>query len=294
MCNNLIVLYTFIVIKVIVVLILPIIYVILRKKDFSKYILGIDIVLLLFFLICSTFNINKCVYNSNIEGIKRTNNENRIKIYNEMHPVKPTYNADEIKPLKTYKTYTGKTLYYFNQNNASIKDAYYECGDTKVYFNSFGNSIATLSTAVSTLYERNINPVTIFNIYKDDAIDICDSSFSIDDVYISLMKIYSGIKLSEISVNQIDQSIRDGGLVIAELSANESSKLTCDSSYIIIYSKGLDGKYMISDSNLPKKSFVCPYSSEAYGNIIDSENMNNSWSLQDIDNETVRYYLVRK
>lgn len=293
MCNNIIVLYIFIFLKIIAVVILPIAIFIFRKKEFNKYIIGTDVCLLIFFFTCSAFNINKCVYNSNPEGIKRTNMENKITIYNEIHPTRLLPDINTIEPDSTYKTYTGKKLYYFNQNSESLKNFYYECKDQKVYFNSFGSSISAFSSAVSTLYNRNINPVKVYDIYKDYNVNMCDASFSIDDIYSKFMIQYGKIKLSHISVSQVEQSIKDGGIVIAELSGDENSKLTCDNNHIIIYNIGLDGKYMIADPALSSKPYVCPYSSAGYGSVIDSENMNKSWSLDDIDKETVRYYLLR-
>ena len=294
MCTNIIVLYVFIILKIIAAVILPIAIFFLRKKDFVKYIIGTDICLLAVFFICSAFNINKCVYNSNPEGIKRTKIENKIAVYNEIHPERILPGENELEPEGSYKTYTGKTFYYYNQNNESLKNFYFECKNQKVYFNTFGSSITAFSSAVSTLYNRNINPIRIYNIYKDYNISMCDATFDINDLYRTFMNQYGSIKLSQISVSQVEQSIRDGGIVIAELSATENSKLTCDSDYIVIYNIGLDGKFMIADPALSKKPYVCAYSSEAYGNVIDSENMNKSWDLDDIDEEAIRYYLLRK
>lgn len=293
MCNNLIVLYIFIILKVIVIFILPIVIYLLRKKEFVKYLIAIDLFFLAFFLFCNVFNINKCVYNSNPEGIKRTNNENKIKVYNELHPIDTSYADANLKSKASSKTYTGKTLHYYNLNRKELKDLYFECKDQKIYFNSFGSSLTAFSTAISTLYNRDISPITLFEYYKTDNYDMCKATFSIDDLYNTLMKRYGAIKVSQIDSSKVASSIKEGGLVIAQLSAVEDSKLTCDSDYIIIYSIGLDGKYMIADPALPSKSYICPYSSEAYGNIIDSENMNNSWKFEDIDNEAIRYYLVR-
>ena len=73
MCNNIIVLYTFIIIKIIVLVILPVIILIKRKKEYCKILILVEVFLLAFFLLCNIFTINKCVYNSTPDGIKRTN-----------------------------------------------------------------------------------------------------------------------------------------------------------------------------------------------------------------------------
>lgn len=293
MCNNLIVLYVFIIIKIIAVIVLPILIYIFRKKEFVKYMLAIDIVILLFFLICNAFTINKCVYNSNPEGLKRTKNENKIVSYNTLHPPKINSVSNAIVPNKDYKTYLGKDLYYYNQNSETLRNLSYTCGDDTIYFNSFGNGITTIATVYSTLYNRNIDPIGIYN-YLVPKMNFCDREATIEEIHRNLTYKHTNIELKEISVNQVEKSIKSGNIVIAKLNAKEDSKLTCDSTYIIIYNIDTNGKFMITDSSLLDKTYICPYSSDAYGNIISSDNMKNSWSLSEIDNETVTYYQVRK
>ena len=175
-----------------------------------------------------------------------------------------------------------------------MKNSYYKCNGKKVYLNSIGSGITSFATAISTLYDKAISPVEIFNIYKDNNSDLCNSNISLEKIYKSTMTRYGGITISQINLAQIDSTLKEGNLVIAEITANEDSKLTCDSNYIIIYSIGLDGKYKISDPALLDKSFVCPYSSEAYGSVIDSKNMDKSWTLNEINNEAVKYYMVKR
>lgn len=294
MCNNIIVLYIFMILKIICIVVLPVIIFLLRKNKISKILLIIDIAFLLFFLVCNTFNINKCVYNSNIEGIKNTKNRNLIISYNEMHQKNSISTPIGIEAEKTYKTYTGKTLYYFNQNKPNIKNASYDCNDTKIYFNTFGSSLTAFSISVSTLYENAINPLQIFEYYKSKNEDICYEEITIENIYSAFNDLYDGINVSRINKTNVEQTIKTGGLVIVELSASENSKLTCDKNYIVIYNIGLDGKYMIADPVLPNNSYVCAYSSNAYGSVINNDNMNKSWSLDQIDKDAESYYAIRK
>ena len=294
MCNNIIVLYIFIILKVVAVLVLPIIILIKRKKEYVKILVIVDIILLFFFFICNSFNINKCVYNSSIDGIKRVNNENIFDLFFTLHPKEDRYNSNNINPEKNYKTYTGKNLYYYNQNRNYMKNAYYECNNNKVYINSFGSSITTFSMAISTIFDKNINPVEIFDYYKEDTSDICSSEITLDKIYNSVMQRYGGILLERITPYQINDEIKKGNLVIVKLSASQNSKLTCDSSYVLIYSIDNDDKYLIADPTLNRNSYVCPSTSRAYGSVIDKENMNKSWTLQEIGQDAQEYYLVKK
>ena len=292
MCNNIIVLYLFIIIKIIVLVILPIIIFIKRKKEYSKILILIEIFLLAFFFICNTFTINSCIYNSTLDGIERTRIKNKINLFDNLHP---SINYDEQEDIaeKNYKTLTRKNLYYYNQNRNSIKNLYIDCSGNKRFLDEIGSSITSFSIAISTLYDKELNPTKLLKYYKSDNFDFC-SDITLEKVYNSTIKRYGAITISEINKSQIDQSLVDDGLIIAKLEANENSILTCDTKYVVIYSKDLNGKYLIADPTLRNSSFVCPYSSEAYGNVINSDNMNKSFTLEEIDNEAVKYYLVKK
>lgn len=276
------------------IIILPIIIIIKRKKNYVLYIISADIVLLLFFMICNIFTINSCVYNSNIDGFKRVKKYNEITLYNEIHP-NTDYgnNSDGIEPEKKYITSTGKNLYYFNQNKAYMKTAYYTCNNQKIYMNSFGSSITAISTTISTLYDNNINPVQVFNLYKNDNLDLCNTKFDIGSVFSSVMKRYGALSLTNIDSSKIKDELKNGGIVIAEVSANENSKLTCDHDYIIVYNSTNDGKVMIVSPSSLDNPYVCSYSSRAYGNTIDYSK-NSTISLDDLNKEAVNYYLIKK
>lgn len=295
MCTNIIVLYIFMILKIVAIVIFPLIIYIKRKDKITRILILIDIIMLAFFIICNVFSINRCVYNSNINGIKRTKNGNQITLYNTLHPPKRTqYSEEGITPNKNLKTYSNTSLYYYNQNEPYMNNAYYECNNNKIYMDSYGSALTSFSIAISTLYDNDINPVKLFNIYRQNNNDLCNNKMELVNVYNTTMKVYGSITMQEISSSEVYDSIRKGGYVIVELSSNEDSKLTCDNGYIVIYNIAKDGKYMIADPSLKKNSYVCPYSSAAYGNIISSDNMNRSWSIEEIDNEAVRYYLVKK
>lgn len=293
MCNNVIVLYIFVILKLCAFFIIPFVLILLRKKKIFKIILYINIVILSFLLLSNIFKNNACVYNSTKSGIELVEKMNKQEEINALHKENSSPSSN-VKPQLNYKTYTGRTLYYYNQNDESIKNAYYKCNGKKVYLNTVGSAFTSLSISVSTLYNSNVNPVELFNYFKEDNFDMCNADFSLENIYDSFVERYGLISLDQISSSMVEEAIRNDGIVIAKLSSNENSKLTCDSNYIVIYSIDLNGKYLIADPALPKKSYVCPYSSDAYGNVISSDNMNKSWTFSEINNEAVSYYLVRR
>ena len=293
MCNNIVILWLFIILKVLILLVIPIIIIIKNKKKYINILIFIEILLLFILMICNFFTINKCIYNSSLEGIKRTKNENQIILYNKVHPTELNGNVSSgINPEKNYKTATGKNLYYFNQNKEYMKTAYYTCNNERIYMNSFGSSITSVSIAISTLYDNSINPVQMLNFYKEDNLDLCNMKFDINSIFNSVTKRYGGITLTNINTNQIKDEIKNGGIVIAEVSAKEGSKLTCDHDYIVIYNISLNGNLMYASPASTSTPYVCSFSSRAYGSTIDYSN--NNISLEELTNEAVNYYLIKK
>lgn len=295
MCDNIIVLYIFMIIKVIAIFILPIFIFIKRKKESIKILFFIDLIILAFFYFGNLFRVNRCTYNSSFYGINLTKEGNFTIEYDKLHPfVDSVTDQYTISPSKNLKTYGNTSLYYYNQNKPYMSSAYFECNKNKVYMDSFGSGLTSFSIVISTLYNNNINPVQLLDVYKNNNDDLCTNKMELLDIYSATMKVYGGITMKEISSNEVYNGIKKGGYVIVELSSNENSKLTCDNGHIVIYNIAKDDKYMIADPSLKDSSYVCPYSSAAYGNIISSDNMNKSWSMDEIDNEAVRYYLVMK
>ena len=287
MCDRSSILVIFLILKVLILVVIPITLFLLYKREnkYFKMVGLIEIVLLILLIVLRIFN-NNCVINSNINGIKLNNLKNNEDVIIEYDNLLDDSN---IQPDTNYKTYQNKNLYYFNQNSISIKDSYYICNGKKVYMNSFGSGLTAFSIAISTLYNSNINPITLLNNYKENN-DICENKMTVYSLFSNIKKSYSSLEMQEIDRSQVESNIKNGRLVIAELSGNSSSNLTCDSGYIVIYNINLEGKYMIADPSLLSKDFVCPYSSKAYGRVIKSDNMDKSWNLNDLNNETLHYY----
>ena len=291
MCEKSSMLVIFLILKILILVILPIILCVLYKKEDKNFkIVGIiNIVSLVILIILRIFN-NNCVVYSTVEGIKKVSSTITDEMIYENSNANDTSKIN-IEPNTNYKTYKNNQLYYFNQYSASIKDSYYECNENKVYANTYANGITAFSIAVSTIHNKSITPVELFNSYKKSH-DVCNDKISTDKIISHIKSIYNQFGVYEISSSQLEDEIKNGRIVVAELSANEDSNFTCDTGYIVIYNMDLNGKFMIANPALTSTDFVCPYSSNAYGRVIKSDNMNKSWSLSALNNEVIHYYSI--
>lgn len=292
LCDNSIILSIFIVIKIFIYIIFPIIIVKKRKYEYVKYLIIIEIILLLALLISNIFSLNSCIYNSNISGIKKATLKKKILNYNSLHYSEDDYeNITDIDPANYYKTYNGKDFYYYNQNDIFLKQKKLECGNDK-YFNKYGASITSTAMAVSTILQNKVTPIDILDLYNSKFYD-CSNDVSIGDVFEVVASRYSGLNISEISSTMVKDSIINGGIVISEIQTNGSSNITCGRSYIILYNITLEGNVIIADPDDSENSFACSYSSPSYGKVLKPNRTNTEWNLDEINSQTLHYYLVR-
>lgn len=292
LCDNSIILSIFILIKIFIYIVFPII--IIKKKDYEyiKYFVITETILLLGLLISNVFNFNSCIYNSNISGIKRANLKNKIINYNSLHYSDEDYtNTTDIEPNTYYKTYTGKEFYYYNQNDVFLKEQLLACGSNK-YFNKYGASITSTAMAVSTVLGNKVTPIDILELYNNEFFD-CSESVNIGDVFAVVIDRYAGLDISEISSDMVVNSIMDGGIVVAEIQSNGNSEITCGKSFITLYNVTLGGNIIIADPDDSDNSFACSYSSPSYGKVLKPNRTNTEWTLDEINSQTLHYYLVK-
>ena len=91
----------------------------------------------------------------------------------------------------------------------------------------------------------------------------------------------------------IKNELKNGGIIIAEVSANENSKLTCDHDYIIVYNSTNDGKVMIVSPSSLDNPYVCSYSSPSYGNTLKANRTNSEYSFEELNKFVTKYYVIK-
>lgn len=292
LCDNNIVLFIFIIIKIFIYIIFPIIIIKKRNYDYVKYFIITEILLVLSLLISNVFSLNSCIYNSNISGMKKSSLKKKVINYNSIHYTSEEYESvTDIEPLEYYKTYKGKDFYYYNQNDTFLKQKKLECGQNK-NFNKYGSSITSTAMAVSTILETNITPIDILDLYNSEYYD-CSDSVNIGDVFKVTVDRYSGLDISEIPGDMVKSSIMSGGIVIANVNANGNSTITCGNSYIVLYNLTLEGNVIIADPDDKDYPYICSYSSPSYGKTLKANRTNSEWSLDEINAQTLHYYLIK-
>lgn len=294
MCNNIIILYIFMFIKLAAIFIIPIIILVKRKTHISKILIIVDIILLSLLLIGNAFKTSSCVYNSTINGINRVKKENQIKLYSNIHSgTDINYNLGDISPSKYYKTFIGSQFYYYNQNDKGIGQRKITCEGNDYYMNKYGSSITSISMAISTLLNRNISPIEILELYTSN-ITKCPDETNINDIFKIVIENYGPLYISDISGYDVPQMVKEGAIVIAKINGNRKSTLSCGESYIVIYNITLEEKLIIADPNDSEYPYVCSTSSSSYGNVLKGNRTNSEWSFDELNSQVEKYYLIKR
>lgn len=293
MCNNIIVLWLFIILKIVAIIILPIIMIIKRKSNIFKILLSIDLILLLFILISNIFVVNSCVYNSSISGINRTNSKNDIILYNNIRPSNDIdYDSSDIIPRAYYKTYNNKNFYYYNQNDKAIGTKKLSCSLDEKYMNKYGAPFTATAMALSTITDSTVTPVDLLNLYISKGYN-CEQDIDIENLFRSILSTYGAYNILSINSTDVLNSIKQGGMVIAEINGNKDSNLSCGKSYIVIYNITLENKLIIADPDDSEYDYVCSYSSPSYGNTIKANRTNSEYSFEELNKFVTKYYVIR-
>ncbi len=293
MCNNIVILYLFMILKLLIIIILPIIIFIKRKNKISRKLLIIDIILLLIVFIGNIFSSSSCLYNSNPNGIKKMQKKKLIELSNNIHSnINNDYIEENVNPKEYYKTFIGTNFYYYNQNDSLIAKEPISCAED-YYMNKYGAPITTVSMTMSTLLNRNVSPIEILNLYLSNTTD-CSNGINIEDIFRLIVDNYVGIEVRNISDNEIFNEIRNGGIVIAKVEGSSNSKISCGESYIVIYNMTLEGKLIIADPDDRDYPYICSKSSNSYGSVLSNNKTNSEWSLEDLNNDVTKYYLIKR
>ena len=293
MCNNIIVLWIFIILKVVAIIVLPIILIIKRKSNIFKILLFVDIILLILILVSNIFVVNSCVYNASIKGINRVKNHNDISLYSNIRENDNIdYDTSDITPKAYYKTYNSKNFYYYNQNDKAIGTRSLSCSLDKKYMNKYGAPFTATAMALSTITENNITPIDLLNLYISKGYN-CESDIDIEDLFRVVLSTYGAYNISSVNSTDVIDLIKQGGIIIAEINGNSESNLSCGKNYIVIYNITLTNKLIIADPDDSDYDYVCSYSSPSYGNTLKANRTNSEYSFEELNKFVTKYYVIK-
>lgn len=293
MCDRTVILVLLFVLKILMFIIVPGLFILFSDKLDKKYmnnIYFIELLLLITFIVLRFIN-NPCIVNSTISGISVNSNKNsKNYIYS-------SNSANTVERIVTNKIYTKSNkqkIYYFNINKLPLSNKKIYCDNDYAYMKNYGSNITALSIIVSSLYDENIDPIKILNLSIENNIFDCETGVNTDEL-INLVNNNYSLSKREINYTELKDYIRNGGIVLAEINAGDIDKsISCSASYIVIYDVDKQGNFSILNPNDKDYKYICPENSEGYGKVIDSNTNDKLYSLDDIKNLSSRYIILER
>ena len=287
MCNNSGILIIFLIVKIIILALIPIILFILYRRDnkLFNFIGMLDAVLIIVFITLKLFN-NPCVNNSNFFYIKSNEvgldyiSENTNTLYESV------YSTDK------YFYQDNRNAYYYDINTAPLKNVSLSC-NKKSYMEHYGNGISAITTLIANYYDIDINIVDVLTVLENKKLIDCTNGIDFDKAFNAIGEKYN-YKVKTISASQLDYYISNGRSVLVETTnkANETNNFGCEKGYIVIYNKTNEGTYNIINPNDQYESYFCPSNTIGYSSIIEGNQNEKSYTFDNINAKALRYFVI--
>lgn len=286
MCERSFMLVIFLILKIIILFIIPVVLYYLYKTERKEYnLVGVlDIIFILLFIILRLSG-NSCITNSSFSYIKGNDsdvfiNESNDTIYETV------YSTDQ------YTNMNNSNAYFYSIYSDPLRNVKLSCTKSS-YMKNYGDSITAITTLISNYYGVEIDEMELINYLEENDLIDCEKGIDFLTVFKALQDRYY-YDIVEISGSQLYSYILNNKSVLVETQNkySESKNFGCEKDYIIIYSVNNEGSYSIINPNDKNYDYFCPSNTIGYGSIIDGNQNEKVYSIDDINSKALKYYAI--
>lgn len=284
MCENSSSLVFFLILKLLGILIIPIVLLFYKKMDkkYSIALFSLDVIILSMMIILRLFN-NNCAVYSNIKTLKIINAKNKAELLIKTKDK----GISNIITNDIYKTSDNSNVYYFNNVDFPLSNQSISCATDTVYMKDYGNEITAISIMVSSVLDKNIDPIEILDLAKKNNIIDCKNRIDIDGLMSVVNNTYN-LYSTNIDSTSAYNKIKNGEVILAEVNYKEDMEnITCDKDYVVIYKINNDNKYVLLNPSKRDNDYICPDNTKGFLSVIKSKDT--SYSVDDINKICSRY-----
>ena len=288
MCEKSASLIFFLIIKILIFLVIPVILLVFHNKIERKYkivLLFLEYVFLIIFIILRLIKSN-CILYSNFQDISISISSKNAEL------IVDTKQSDleKLDPIEKYKTNNNSNVYYFNNVSFPLSNQSITCSSDTVFMKDYGNEITAVSIMVSSILDENIDPIEILDLAKKNNIIDCKNRINIDKL---LSVVNNKYKLYSVNVDSYsaNNKVRGGEVILAEVNYVEGmDNIACDRDYVVIYKINNDNKYVILNPSQRNKDYICPDNTKGLLSVISSKNT--SFDINDFEKICSRYIYI--
>lgn len=285
MCEKSASLIFFLIIKILIFLVIPVILLVFHNKIERKYkivLLFLEYVFLIIFIILRLIKSN-CILYSNFQDISISISSKNAELIVDTKQS----NLEKIDAIEKYKTSNNSNVYYFNNISFPLSNQSITCSSDTVFMKDYGNEITAVSIMASSILDKNIDPIEILDLAKKNNVIDCNKRINIDKL-ISIVNNKYKLYSVNIDSNSAYNKIKNGEVILAEVKyTSGANNISCSKDYVIVYKINNDNKYVILNPSQRDKDYICPDNTDGLLTVIKGNN--NTFSEEEFNKICSRY-----
>lgn len=281
----------FFLIKIIVVIIAPVLFIIFKKYEIKKYLIGIELFALIAIIVLYAIGFSYVTDSNliNILNIKLLNKSDK-SIVSDLYENISTSNAmSTIEGSTDYKTHRNSNVYYFDGYNMPLAAKKIKCDSGYDYYKYYSDMITSTAMLLSTYFDKNISPLEILEKVDNEGLIKCGEPINQDSFFYVIYKEYN-VDFKVINSSELRNYVLNGKPVLLETNGN--GNLSCNQSYFLIYDVNNNDDYLLLDPNNKSYNYICPDGSTGFGSILKANYNDSTFSYSDILSDTRRLIVI--
>jgi len=281
----------FFIIKILVTIVVPVLLFRFKRLEIKKIFYILEIVALV--VIATLYLIGfSYIVDSNITTILNfkmlsESTDSDLNEFNEILSV--SKNIKTIEADTNYKTHRNEDVYYYNGFELPLAGKQIKCGSDYDYYKSYSDIMTSTAMLLSTYFNKEINPIDIYNKAVSNKLIKCGESINKDNFFYMISNEYK-VNFKVLNNDELRNYVLNGKPVLMETIGNGS--LSCYQTYFLIYDINNADKYLLLDPNDKAYRYICPDGTKGFGNILKADYNGLSFDYSEILSDTNRFIVI--
>ena len=275
----------FFIIKILVIIVVPVLLFRFKRLEIKKIFYILEIVALV--VIAALYLIGfSYIVDSNITTIL---NFKMLSESTDSEILSVSKNIKTIEADTNYKTHRNEDVYYYNGFELPLAGKQIKCGSDYDYYKSYSDIMTSTAMLLSTYFNKEINPIDIYNKAVSNKLIKCGESINKDNFFYMISNEYK-VNFKVLNNDELRNYVLNGKPVLMETIGNGS--LSCYQTYFLIYDINNADKYLLLDPNDKAYRYICPDGTKGFGNILKADYNGLSFDYSEILSDTNRFIVI--
>ncbi|MBR4830419.1 MAG: hypothetical protein IKZ96_01455 [Bacilli bacterium] len=281
----------FFIIKILVIIVVPVLFFRLKRKEIKKIYYVIEIVALIaitvLYLIGFPYVVDSKI--TNILNIKMLEESLDGESNDFTQNLNISKNIKSLDANTEYKTHRNEDVYYYNGYDLPLAGKQINCNNDYDYFKSYSDIMTSTSMLLSTYFNKKIDPIEIYNKALSNGLIKCGEPINKDSFFYMITNEYK-VNFKVLDKSELRNYVLNGKPVLMETIGNGS--LSCYQTYYLIYDISNADQYLLLDPNNKSYRYICPEGTKGFGNILKANYNELSFDYSELLSDTSRFIVI--